>query len=251
MKNITLILLTFILAFASGIVCAQTSDRKNTLESIEFAGGVPCYNQTETFFNICTGIDYTFPDGTTQTILSHTEYTSTLLTVDGLCDSVILTILNTTDLTIAVTVSGNTLTAQQGNAGYQWLDCDNGLAPINGANNQTYSAISGNFAVIIFKGNCTDTSACYQVGTVGINDINANDVYVYPNPTNGLFKIKLGATYNEVNVIIRNVMGQVVFEQNLHNTNLFDAHIESSAGMYFMELQGSQGLSVSYKIIMK
>lgn len=249
MKNNTLILLTFLLAIAGEFVYAQTSKTENSSQAIKFSGGVPCYNQTETFFNICTGIDYTFPDGTTQTILEHTEYTSTLLTVDGLCDSVILTILNTTDITVAVSVSGNVLTAQQGNAGYQWLDCDNGLTQISTANNQSYSAPSGNFAVIIYKGNCTDTSACYQIGTVGINKINANDVNIYPNPTNGLFTVNLGAKYSEINVIIRNIVGQQVHAQTLRNESLFNTQIEAAEGMYFLELQGSDGLHTIIKFL--
>ena len=210
---------------------------------------LPTYHLSQSFFNICTGVDYTFPDGTTQTILAHTEYTSNLQTVGSLCDSIIETILNTTDISLSVSVAGNIITAQQGNAGYQWVDCDNGFAPINEANNQFYSAPFGNFAVIIYKGSCTDTSACTQIGTVGIDDVNATTVSIYPNPTNGMFKVNLGGDYRELNVIIRTITGQQIQRQTLRNVSMFDAYIEVAAGMYFMELQGSNGLHLIYKMV--
>ncbi|MGE0637611.1 MAG: T9SS type A sorting domain-containing protein [Bacteroidia bacterium] len=237
MKNSVLFLLTFMYAATADTIYArgQTGD--------------PCYTLSESFFDICPGTDYTFPDGTTQTILAHTEYTSTLLTADGLCDSVILTVLNTTDITVAVTVTDNVLTAQQGNAGYQWVDCDNAYAPINGANNQSYTATSGNFAVIIYKGSCTDTSACYQTGTVGMHAADAGAVFVYPNPTNGLFKIRTGAASNDARIIIRNATGQQVYAHTLCNATELEVNLETVAGLYFMELHTQDGLQASYKLL--
>jgi hypothetical protein len=53
----------------------------------------PTYNFTETF-SICSGTDYTFPDGTTMTgVTTVTTHTSNLATIHG-CDSLIVTTLN-------------------------------------------------------------------------------------------------------------------------------------------------------------
>ncbi len=210
---------------------------------------LPTYHLSESFFNICPGQDYTFPDGTTQTILAHTEYTSSLQTVGSLCDSIILTVLNTNDLDPSVNVSGNMITAVQGNAGYQWVDCDNGFAQIDGENNQFYYAPFGNFAIIIYKGACTDTSVCTQIGPVGIDDLKGSVITLYPNPTTGFIKVNFGATYSVMNVVIRTITGQHVYVQTLCNVSVFDANIEAAAGMYFMELQGSNGLHATYRVV--
>lgn len=67
---------------------------------------------------------------------------------------------------VAVTVSGPTLTAVETGATYQWATCGNKntyTAVINGTS-QTYSAPnSGNYAVFVTKNGCKDTSACQNI----------------------------------------------------------------------------------------
>ena len=210
---------------------------------------LPTYFQEQSFFNICPGIAYTFPDGTVQTITEHTEYESHFQTTENLCDSIILTVLNTTDITTAVNVSGNVITAQQGNAGYNWVDCDNNYAIIPGQVNQSYSAPFGNFAVIIYKGTCTDTSDCVQIGTVGINDESYSALHVYPNPAKGVFSIDLGYTCSELILRIKNIAGQQVQTQTLRNVSHFALELQAAAGIYIMELQGAEGLQTVYKLL--
>lgn len=65
-----------------------------------------------------------------------------------------------------VQVQGNVLTAlYSGATAYQWLDCDNGNAPISGAVNQSFIASqSGTYAVQITDSfGCVSTSACIAV----------------------------------------------------------------------------------------
>ncbi len=70
-----------------------------------------------------------------------------------------------------VTVNSDTLVSDQSGSNYQWIDCDNGNAPIAGANSQTFIApSSGHYAVIVGYAGCEDTSACHNVTTLGIND---------------------------------------------------------------------------------
>ncbi len=210
---------------------------------------LPTYFQEQTFYDICPGILYTFPDGTIDTIMAHTEYESHFQATGTLCDSTILTILNTTDISLATSVSGNIITAQQGNAGYNWVDCDNNFAIVPGETNQSFSAPFGNFAVIIYKGSCTDTTACVQIGPVGINNATGSGLYVYPNPASGLFNVDLGNTYSEVNLTIRTVTGKQVQAQTLRNVNRFGVELQAAEGIYFMELQGSGALHAVYRLV--
>ena len=68
--------------------------------------------------------------------------------------------------------NGTTLTADQTGATYQWLDCDNNYAVINGETNQSYTpAVTGNYAVEVNMNGCIDTSACFLVDYTGIEEL--------------------------------------------------------------------------------
>jgi uncharacterized delta-60 repeat protein len=65
------------------------------------------------------------------------------------CDSIVTTTLTINDTPVnTVTISSNTITADQNGATYKWLDCNNGNALISGATAQSYTvSASGNYAV--------------------------------------------------------------------------------------------------------
>ena len=129
-------------------------------------------NSQSTSLIIETACDfYIAPDG--QVYTSTGSYSSTVQNAAS-CDSVI-----SIDLTIdplpnnAVIQNGATLTATQTVAAYQWVDCDNGNAPIVGEVNQSFTPIStGNYAVIVNVNGCSNTSECRLVDFTGINELN-------------------------------------------------------------------------------
>jgi hypothetical protein len=72
-----------------------------------------------------------------------------------------------------VTQNGATLTATQTGAAYQWIDCDDGNAPIVGEVNQAFIPSStGNYAVIVTVNDCINTSECRLVDFTGIVELN-------------------------------------------------------------------------------
>jgi hypothetical protein len=76
------------------------------------------------------------------------------------------------------------LTVSQAGATYQWIDCNNGNAPINGANSKNfYPSSPGSYAVIVTFNGCTDQSACFQFGTTSKVEENNSIFSIYPNPT--------------------------------------------------------------------
>ena len=150
----------------------------------------PAYNNTESVV-ICSGESYTYPDGTTGN--TDETHTSLLSTVNG-CDSLIITILTVETVDASVTQTGATLTASQTGATYQWIDCDNGNTAMAGETNQAFtaSATTGNYAVVVTIGNCSDTSACYLVDYTSIDDIVGGSVTVFPNPNGWCCKYYMG-----------------------------------------------------------
>lgn len=141
-----------------------------------------------------------------------------------------------------------TVSVNQAGASYQWLDCNNNNAPINGANGQTYSPTAiGSYAVIVTLPGCTDTSACVNLSTLGIDEIvNGNQLNVYPNPNNGKFMLKFSTeTMQHISIRVENMIGQVAVNRQLENfTGTFSEELdlqELGKGIYFVSVETAKG----------
>lgn len=120
----------------------------------------------------------------------------------------------TFELDNTVTVSGNTLTASQAGAKYQWINCDKGNTAINGATGQSYTpSISGNFAVeiTVSNGSCTytETSGCQSLTFVGISEYTENNFSIYPNPAKEVLTLELTQISNK-SFTITDGIGKVI-----------------------------------------
>jgi len=183
---------------------------------------------------------YTWIDGITYNSNNNSAtFNLTGAAANG-CDSLVtlnLTISNVTDLTTSN--AGNTITANNVNATYRWLDCDNSFAVIVGETNASYTpSVNGNYAVELTENGCVDTSACTLISTVGIV-VNSfgNGLIVYPNPTNGNFSIDLGAIYENSQILITDIAGKVIDSRILTQTQLLNLSIEEPAGIYIVSVQ--------------
>jgi hypothetical protein len=144
-----------------------------------------------------------------------------------------LTINKTPVLTTSI--SGTTITANETDATYQWLDCNKANAPIIGAVNQSFTAIAnGSYAVIVTKNTCSDTSACVNITNVGVSPITSQSeqILIFPNPNNGVFTI---SAKSEGVYTIQNSLGQIIQSVTLNATNNYTTNIENlSNGIYFV-----------------
>ena len=91
-----------------------------------------------------------------------------------------------------VTLSGLTIYAIPGYDSYQWYECTaNGFVMISNATNDSISiTANGDYAVIINNNNCSDTSDCVTVNTVGFRENTQATFRLYPNPTQGMVKVE-------------------------------------------------------------
>ena len=203
----------------------------------------PTYLDDE-IVSICQGSDYTFPDNTTMTnIQSDLSYTSTMQTVNG-CDSVMITNIVVISIDVATSVQNNTITANQAGAQYQWINCDDNQ-PIVGETSQTFSPqSSGNYAVIVYDNNCSDTSACVNITNVGVEEKLDGLVNVYPNPVADVLFVNTNLTNYFVQII--DVSGKVVFSQK--NVSQIDVS-GFLKGIYSVKITSSSSYSVRYKVI--
>jgi len=174
-------------------------------------------------------------------------YTDTMQNSAG-CDSLItvnLTIDSVSTNALTITQNGNTLVSGDSNASsYQWVDCENGFSPISGANSYSYApSASGNYALIVTENGCTDTSDCRTIEVTGIGGAAVSGGFeIFPNPTQGLFTIRMDQSHDAFKVIIFNALGEVVQHtaKRAERDWLIDLSDEPS-GLYFVTIESEDG----------
>ena len=96
---------------------------------------------------------------------------------------------------VVVEGDGITLSATQGNAGYQWINCDTG-AEVPGAT-QSQLTLSdevgnGNYAVQVTLDGCSVTSDCFALISQKVDGAyEAKDVLVFPNPATDFLQLSV------------------------------------------------------------
>lgn len=177
-----------------------------------------------------------------------TTYTIVSYDVNGVKDTQTVTVtVNPTPIN-TVTLAGNTFTADQAGATYQWFDCDNANAPISGETQQSFvPSISGNFGVTVTLNGCPVNSACTSF-TLSTSQFAKDALFeLYPNPNKGTFTIK---SQLDIDFSIINQLGQVVqkfkansgIEKNISAPNL-------SKGIYILSGATTDGKKVNKKMI--
>lgn len=154
------------------------------------------------------------------------------------CDSSITINLTIDKIDVSVTQDGVTLTANATADLYQWLDCNNGNSTIIEETSRSFTPTqNGAYAVKITHNNCTDTSACFAITTVGVlENTFSNDITVYPNPTNGIVTIDLGETLPEFRVQINDLHGKLIRQTTYKNTRVFELNLNIESGIYLMTI---------------
>jgi hypothetical protein len=176
-------------------------------------------------------------------------YTHVLTNFNG-CDSTITLTLTIDSIDVAVTNNGDgSLTANDSSASYQWVDCNQNYTPVANATNQTYSITqSGNFAVIISKGGCNDTSACVNMTTTGVlSALSAQAISVYPNPANDFLNINVGS--QNVVVTLMEITGKLIETKQAEGLIQFNLSGLSS-GLYLAKIR-TEKESVVVRVVVK
>lgn len=157
----------------------------------------------------------TWMDGNTYTSNNNTA-TYTLTNSVG-CDSIVtlnLTINNVNVLLSYNTATGVLTATATGAISYQWLNCDSGYSIISGATSPSFTPLqNGNYAVVISQNGCTDTSACYPVLNVGMNELyDERSFQIFPNPANDNITLSGYVLQNgKAEIIVYNLVGEVIY----------------------------------------
>lgn len=148
----------------------------------------------------------------------------------------------------AVNVLSDTLTANASGLSYQWVYCDSGYAAIAGATSQNYTALTtGNYAVIITDGACSDTSSCHYVYISGIDPPPPpnGSTTIYPNPSLNTVTLKyqLPQGQNEGKLLFFDLEGRLVKELPVTDASeiLLIDNSQLPAGIYHYQLVTPKG----------
>ena len=190
-------------------------------------------------------------DITTDVVDNSTYYASQ--TVDGCESEDRLSVEVSLIPNISVSVAGDEnqiLTADEADATYQWVDCDNGDAPISGATEQNFTPTeSGNYAVEITKNGCTDVSGCTAVSLAStFNPSMGEKLKVYPNPTNGIVSVELPSSFVGNTIEITNSLGQVLEARTIEVEFMSFDLKDVTNGIYFVKVYTESGM-VTKKVI--
>ncbi|MCK6639027.1 MAG: T9SS type A sorting domain-containing protein [Bacteroidia bacterium] len=171
---------------------------------------------------------------------SSGTYNDTLTAVTG-CDSIVISTVTITTVNVAVNVTnfGGTLVAAASGAQYQWINCEDNTLIIS-ATMQSYSASAdGQYAVIVNQNGCVDTSTCYTINNVGIEETdNTSSFGAYPNPVTEVLNIRSAQL---TDVVIYNAIGEVVYAQRVQGNTTIDMS-GFEGGIYF--IRNSEGQTI-------
>ena len=222
---------------------------KNTTsgcDSVTITHLTALYDSSYQAVSICPGEEYTFPDGT---VGSTDQIKYSVFTSANGCDSVISTNLKVNRPNSDFYFQGNVLYAVDLASVYQWLDCDDGMAPITGATGISFTPRkSGNYALVATKHGCVDTSDCLyvEVMPMGTKDLLISDeIQLYPNPTSDILIVDLLQGQDQIQWEILDITGSSILTGKEIDQNRFQIDMGNlNSGVYFIRLNLSDENSI-------
>jgi ELWxxDGT repeat protein len=197
--------------------------------------------------------DYTSPSGT----FYDTEGTYTIVDVipsiacPGVDSTITIDLTIVDDISTAVVVFSGVLVAQQSGAAYQWLDCDNGYAPVPGATDQDFlPSVTGTYACEVTLGLCADTTNCNFVEVdsgIGFESSALSNMAFYPNPVSGVLTVQTPGI-SKAWLSVTNQVGQVMVSALSENdTTMLDLSM-LAPGVYFLTVRTESAGLIVHKI---
>jgi len=165
------------------------------------------------------------------------------------CDSVItlnLTV-NTPPTATVIDLGNGTLQETSGMMISGWMDCSNNTVIPNSTSVYYTPTANGSYACIVVDGTngCADTSDCFIVTNVGIEESAEIAVSIYPNPTNDLITVSFESSVADF--VVYDAMGSVVHSGEVVSGETVSLkNLES--GVYFITLKTELGSIVKQLI---
>lgn len=146
-----------------------------------------------------------------------------------------------------ITQTASDLSSNDASGSYQWYDCDTNSA-ISGATNQTYiPTASGNYAVAVSNGSCTEQSICTAFTVLSTEEFSNIEVNVFPNPVTSVLKID-NFTKKALKITVNDISGKIITTLMSKKEHISINLENESSGIYFVNI-ASMTKSSTFKII--
>lgn len=188
-------------------------------------------NVTNNLTEVICYVSYTDECGTTQKVQSNVVHLSN----------------NTLNATIKEV--NQKLIASPSGSKFTWIDCNTNEI-LQTSNSATYTPThSGSYKVIADKNGCSDTSDCFYLQKIGIENI-VSSFEIFPNPSNGAFTIQLQSTQStSQSVTITDITGKIVHLQQLSSSQT-TIQMSVAQGIYFVTVHDEYS-STTEKLIIR
>lgn len=185
----------------------------------------------------------------------------TLTTVAG-CDSILIILLmhDAFEINDGIFASDSSLTAApqdslwyiQETVWYQWVDCNNGFAPIEGAtDHEFFPTETGSYAVLITSSGCGENyvqSECLDFIVLSArNETYADALSIYPNPARDEVFVESALPISHLKII--DISGRTIAEHQ-PRIERFALDLDGySSGIYLLQIHTTQGVLVKKLVI--
>lgn len=134
---------------------------------------------------------------------------------------------------------------------YTWIDCAT-QQPVPNATSPTFTPTqSGDYAVIITQGNCSDTSSCTTIAATPTRNVAPSfDFTIAPNPSAGQFVVQLTDPTTVEQYQVFNAFGQLV-QQAAITQSTFTVDLPLSSGLYFLQVRNRDGHTATKRLLIK
>jgi len=97
-----------------------------------------------------------------------------------------------------------------------------------------------------------DSTTAYSTNcSVSIEENSFLNVSVFPNPTKGSVHVDLGELQKNVTARMTNNTGEVIFTVNSESTDFFHFDLNAPTGIYFLQIENSEGEIRTIKVLKK
>jgi hypothetical protein len=104
----------------------------------------------------------------------------------------------------------------------------------------------------VSQGACKDTSTCYSIFTIGLEEPIAGletAVHIFPNPSAGTFNFLSNAQNKVASIRVFDLKGQDIQEINSINENLVVLDLPAEGGVYFVSIIMEDGQRITKKLV--
>lgn len=157
-----------------------------------------------------------------MTLSSPGTYVDTLFNSNSI-DSIVFLNLEKPDSLVQILNGKLVAPSRDGITSYQWIICNTPITEISGAKDSIFQpSVNGNYAVIMSRLGCIDTSDCISFNQISIREhkLPASFVNFYPNPSNGSISIKIAENIKLEVLMIYDLQGRPLASHKISNYEL-------------------------------